>query len=155
MDLGPRIVLQKLLPSCLELLHAEYVKPHLLSGGAITLHEYEEIRIGPSLPTQRALAEKLVVLLMRKGPGCADRLLQALEMSVQGVNPQPSHYQLIYELKGALAAGGSSFLSTCARRPNPLECGTGVPNGFTRVDTNDGEHKVIEGLCNPGSLSII
>lgn len=149
MDSGPQI-LQKLLPSCLELLHVEDVKPHLLAGGAITIHEYEEIQISPSLPTQRALAEKLLVVLMRKGPNCAIHLLQALEMTVQCVSPQLSHYQLISALKGALVAGrpflpscGRPFLPSCGMQAKCVEQRTGVPNGFFGVGTNDGEYTLV------------
>ena len=158
MDSGPQI-LQKLLPSYLELLHVEDVKPHLLAGGAITIHEYEEIQISTSFPTQRALAERLLVLLMRKGPDCAIHLLQALEKTVQCVSPQLSHYQLITELKGALVTTGRPFLPSCGipflpscGRPFLPSCGmqaksveqsTGVPNGFFGVDTNDGEYTLV------------
>jgi len=141
MDSGPQI-LQKLLPSCLELLHVEDVKPHLLAGGAITIHEYEEIQISTSLPTQRALAERLLVVLMRKGPDCAIHLLQALEVSVQCVSPQLSHYQLISALKGALVAG-RPFLPSCGMQAKCVEQRTGVPNGFFGEDTNDGEYTLV------------
>lgn len=141
MDSGPQI-LQKLLPSCLELLHVEDVKPHLLAGGTITIHEYEEIQISPSLPTKRALAERLLVVLMRKGPDCAIHLLQALEVSVQCVSPQLSHYQLISALKGALVAG-RPFLPSCGMQAKSVEQRTGVPNGFFGVGTNDGEYTLV------------
>jgi len=144
MDSGPQI-LQKLLPSCLELLHVEDVKPHLLAGGAITIHEYEEIQISTSLPTQRALAERLLVVLMRKGPDCAIHLLQALEMTVQCVSPQLSHYQLISALKGALVTSGRPFLLSCGMQAKSVEQlqRTGVPNGFFGVDTNNGEYTLV------------
>ena len=120
----------------------EDVKPHLLAGGAITIHEYEEIQISTSLPTQRALAERLLVVLMRKGPDCAIHLLQALEMTVQCVSPQLSHYQLISALKGALVAG-RPFLPSCGMQAKSVEQRTGVPNGFFGVDTNDGEYTLV------------
>ena len=95
-------ILMRLLPSCLELLHVQDVKPHLLSASIINFHEYEELTIGPLLHTQRDLTEKLLLVLARKGPRCAAQLLQALERSVECQAPQVSHYPLITKLKEAL-----------------------------------------------------
>ena len=123
-------ILMRLLPSFLELLHVQDVKPHLLSARIINFHEYEELTIGPLLHTQRDLTERLLLVLARKGPCCAAQLLQALERSVECQAPQVSHYPLIAKLKEALEMPRCSvpcgLLADCAEANGGLN---GTSNG--------------------------
>lgn len=106
-------VLEKLFPTFLDQLHVQDVKPYLLSRGMISYAEYEELQIGqaPSLTSQRALAERLLMMLMGKGPSCASELLSALELSVNCQSPQLTHCTLIADLKREL--GIKDHNSTC------------------------------------------
>lgn len=103
-----RRVLEKLFPTFLDQLHVQDVKPYLLSHGMISYAEYEELQIGqaPSLTSQRALAERLLMILMGKGPSCASELLSALEKSVDCHSPQLTHCTLIAHLKRELGFKG-------------------------------------------------
>ena len=96
-------VLQTLFSTLVECLNVETVKPYLVSNKTINLDECEELRLGsgPQLTTQRAVAEKLVMILKRK-PRCASQLLDALEnANIQ--NPDTGHHQLMAQLKEKLS----------------------------------------------------
>lgn len=92
-------VLQTLFSTLVECLNVETVKPYLVSNQMINLDECEELRVGsgPQLTTQRAVAEKLIMILKRK-PRCASRLLEALEKA-NTQNPDAGLQQLIAQLK--------------------------------------------------------
>ncbi len=96
-----------LFPSLVDFLHVGDVKHYLLSEKAITREEYERLRVGqsPRLTTERAVADELVLLLSRKPKG-ATQLLQALEKSVSGDNPQTAHHHLIQQLRRELDQRG-------------------------------------------------
>ena len=121
-------ILWRLLPSCLELLHVQDVKPHLLSAKVITFNEYEELTIGPLLHTQRDLAEKLLLIMARKGPSCAAQLLQALELSVECQSPQVSHYPLITMLKGGLEM--ARYSAPCGLQADSAEANGAIGGGL-------------------------
>ena len=96
-------VLQTLFSTLVECLNVETVKPYLVSNQTINLEECEELRVGsgPQLTTQRAVAEKLIMILKRK-PRCASQLLDALEnANVQ--NPDTGHHLLMAQLKEKLS----------------------------------------------------
>ena len=95
-------VLREVFPKCLELLHVKDVTPYLFAKRVINSSEYEELCGGSHLPSQRSLAERLLVMMMRKGRRCATHLLLALQDSVRSRYPQPSHRELIDELSKAL-----------------------------------------------------
>ena len=88
--------LAQLLPKCQQLLHARDVAPHLLSRGTLTTREYEELGlgVGVQLYSQAAMAERLVMLLLKKPGGGAEQLLWALEKTLEGDSPQTSHREL-------------------------------------------------------------
>ena len=96
-------VLQMLFSTLVECLNVETVKPYLVSNQTINLDECEELRVGsgPQLTTKRAVAEKLIMILKRK-PRCASRLLEALEKA-NTQNPDAGHHQLMAQLKETLA----------------------------------------------------
>ena len=96
-------VLQTLFSTLVECLNVETVKPYLVSNQTINLEECEELRVGsgPQLTTQRAVAEKLIMILKRK-PRCASQLLDALKnANVQ--NPDTGHHLLMTQLKEKLS----------------------------------------------------
>ena len=103
------ILTGRLLPQLLNYLHVHDVKPHLLAARVITRNEYEQLQVGqsPQLTSEKAVAEKLLLLLSRKPDG-ASQLLRALKTSVEGDSPQLAHCQLIEDLTAALGHGDTS-----------------------------------------------
>jgi len=104
----PTAALAQLLPKCQQLLHVRDVAPHLLSRGTLTTREYEELGlgVGVQLYSQAAMAERLVLLLLKKPGGGAEQLLWALERTLEGDSPQTSHRELADMLRKCSRDGG-------------------------------------------------
>ena len=87
----------------IQYLNVANLKPHLLSVNLLTYDQYQQLSINESQLTDQAQAEKLLDMIVRKGPKHEELFMKGLEKSTEaGEDVHLGHVDLLEILKEQL-----------------------------------------------------
>ena len=87
----------------IQYLNVANLKPHLLSVNLLTYDQYQQLSITESQLTDQAQAEKLLDMIVRKGPKHEELFMKGLEKSTEaGEDVHLGHVDLLEILKEQL-----------------------------------------------------
>lgn len=93
----------------IQYLNVANLKPHLLSVNLLTLDEYQQLRINEAQLTDQAQAEKLLDMIVRKGPKHEELFMIGLQKSTEaGEDVHLGHVDLLEILKEQLKRRGEA-----------------------------------------------
>ena len=95
-------ILQTYRAELIQYLNVANLKPHLLSVNLLTYDQYQQLSINEAQLTDQAQAEKLLDMIVRKGPKHEELFMKGLQKSTEAEDVHLGHMDLLDILKEQL-----------------------------------------------------